>query len=165
MFEDGIWKNKERVFYIVERALTKKKRSLEHFNDEGWWNQFTKRHPTLSLRTSDPLLRTRTNAITKDSMSAYFSLLEETLKDNDLLDKPSYFMDKKVIPLRHKQPKRVATKGMKKLHGPASGDKTQITIIACSNAAGYTLPSMVIFKGEKFNHQWSIGKVPGTLYG
>ena len=24
---------------------------------------------------------------------------------------------------------------------------------------------MVIFKGEKFNHQWSIGKVPGTFYG
>ena len=24
---------------------------------------------------------------------------------------------------------------------------------------------MVIFKGEKFNHQWSVGEVPGTLYG
>ena len=67
------------------------------------------------------------------------------------------------MPLDHKQPKIVATKGMKKVHGPASGDKTQITIIACSNAAGYTLS--LIFKGEKFNHQWSVGEVPGTLYG
>ena len=39
-----------------------------------------KRHPTLSLRTSDPLSRMRTKTITKENMSAYFSLLEETLK-------------------------------------------------------------------------------------
>ena len=100
-------------------------------------------------------------------MSAYFSLLEETLKYHDLLDKPSFIinMDESGMPLDHKQLKRVATKVMKKVHGPASGDKTQITIIACSNAAGYTLSPMVIFKGEKFNHQWSISELPGTLYG
>ena len=32
--------------------------------------------------------------------------------------------------LEHKQPKRIATKGTKKvLHGPESGDKTQITLL------------------------------------
>ena len=96
-------------------------------------------------------------------MSAYFSLLEETLKDHDLLDKPSFIVnvDESGMPLDHKQPKRVATKGMKKVHSPASGDKTQITITAWSNAAGYTLSPMVIIN----NHQWSLGEVPGTLYG
>ena len=154
----GYGKTKKEVFSIVQRTLMKKRR-LEHFNGEGY--------PTLSLHTSDPLSRTRTNTITKENMSAYFSLLEETLKEHDLLDKPSFIfnMDESGMPLDHKQPKRVATKGMKKVHGPASGDKIQITIIAFSNAAGYTLPPMVIFKGEKFNHQWSVGEVPGTLYG
>ena len=162
----GYGKTKKEVFSIVQRTLMKK-RSLEHFNGEGWWNCFMKHHPTLSLRTSDPLLRMRTNTITKENMSAYFSLLEETLKEHDLLDKPSFIfnMDEIGMPLDHKQPKRVATKGMKKVHGPDSGDKTQITIIACSNAAGYMLPLVVIFKGEKINHQWSMGEVPGTLYG
>ena len=66
-----------------------------------------KRHPSLSLRTIDPLSRTRTNAIMKENMSAYFSLLEETLKENDLLDKPSFIfnMDESGMPLDHKQPK------------------------------------------------------------
>ena len=32
-------------------------------------------------------------------------------------------------------------------------------------ASGHTLPPMVIFKGEKFNHRLSMGEVPGTLYG
>ena len=68
----GYGKTIKLIFSIVERALMKKKRSFEHFNGEGWWNQFTKRHPTLlSLCTSDPLSRTRTNAITKDNMPAF----------------------------------------------------------------------------------------------
>ena len=34
------------------------------------------------------------------------------------------------MPLEHKQPKRIATKGTKKvLHGAESGDKTQITLL------------------------------------
>ena len=53
-----------------------------------------------------------------------------------------------------------------KVHGIASGDKFLITIVGCGNAAGQTiLPPMVIFKGERFNHEWSVGEVPGTLYG
>lgn len=128
---------------------------------------FMQRHSSLSLRTSDPLSRVRANAVTKENMKNYFDLLEKTLKENDLFDKPSliYNMDESGMPLDHKQPKRVAAKGTKKVHGPSSGDKSQITIVAACNAAGNTLPPMVIFKGEKLNHQWTVGEVPGTLYG
>ena len=48
--------------------------------------------------------------------------------------------------LDHKQPMRIAPKGMRKVHGLASGDKSQITGVACANAAGHALPPMVIFK-------------------
>ena len=44
------------------------------------------------------------------------------------------------MPLDPKQLKRVALKGTKKVHGQASGDKSQITIVACANAAGHALP-------------------------
>ena len=37
--------------------------------------------------------------------------------------------------------------------------------MACANAAGHVLSPMVIFKGERFNHEWSVGEVPDTLYG
>ena len=69
------------------------------------------------------------------------------------------------MPLDYKQPKRIALKGMKKVHGLSTGNKSQITIVGCGNAAGQTLPPMVIFKGERFNHEWSVGEVPDTLYG
>ena len=100
-------------------------------------------------------------------MKSYFGLLEKTLKDNDLLNRPSriYNMDESRMPLDHKQLKRVAKKGMKKVHGPSSGDKSQITLVACANAAGSVLPPMLIFKGERLNHEWTKGEVPNTLYG
>ena len=64
------------------------------------------------------------------------------------------------MPLDHKQPKRIALKGMKKVHGLSTGNKSQITIVACGSATGQALPPMVIFKGERFNHEWSVGEVP-----
>lgn len=46
---------------------------------------------------------------------------------------------------------RVAKKGIKKVHGQLSGDKSQITLVACGNVAGTVLPPIFIFKGERLN--------------
>ena len=69
------------------------------------------------------------------------------------------------VPLDHRQPKRIAPKGAKKVHGPSLGNKTQITILACANAVGTMLPPMVIYKGEQLNYEWTRGEVPNTEYG
>ena len=100
-------------------------------------------------------------------MDHYFSLLKRTLMDNNLLDKPCriYNMDETGMPLNYKQPKRIAPKGMRKVYGLSSGNTTRIAVVACGNAAGHVLPPMVILKGENFNHEWSVGEVPNTLYG
>ena len=74
-------------------------------------------------------------------------------------------MDESGMPLDHKPPKVIAHIGTKKIHCCTSENKTQITVIACANAAGSTLPLMVIFDGQHFNPEWSKGEVPNTLYG
>lgn len=163
----GHGKTKREVITIVERTLKKKEMATDKFNGEGWWLRFMERHDKLSLRTTDPLSRVRKNAVTEENMKNYFTLLKKTLVDNDILNKPSriFNMDETGMPLDPKQLKRVALKGTKKVQGPASGNKSQITVVASANASGHVLPPMVIFKGERFNHQWSIGEVPDTLYG
>ena len=40
-----------------------------------------------------------------------------------------------------------------------------MTIVACANAAGQAIPSMVIFDAKKLNHAWTANKVPSTKYG
>ena len=74
-------------------------------------------------------------------------------------------MDETGMPLDSKQLKRIAPKRLKKVYGPSSGNKTQITVLSCANAVGTMLPSMVIFKGECFNYDWVKEEVPDTAYG
>ena len=87
--------------------------------------------------------------------------------DHDLLNKPAriHNMDESGMLLDHKQLNRVAKKGMKKVHGPAYGDKSQIILVACANAPGFILSPMLICKGERLNHEWTMGEAPNTLYG
>ena len=166
----GNGKTKREVIDCVKRLMEKKraKEGLQmiKFNGEGWWYKFMKRHSELSLRTSDPLSHCRFNAVSQSALDNYFVLLRNTLEVNGLMDKPSYIynMDESGMPLDHKQLKRVALKGIKKVHGPSSGNKAQITILACANAVGTMIPPMVIFKGERLNYEWTRGEVPDTKY-
>ena len=150
----GYGKTKREVLSIVQNTLIKKGNSIDNFKGEGWWIRFLERNPKLSLRTTDPLSRVRKEAVTEENMNNYFSLLQKTLTDNDILNKPAriFNMDETGMPLDAKQLKGVALKGIKKVQGPASGNKSQITVVASANSSGYVLPPMVIFKGERFNH-------------
>ncbi len=74
-------------------------------------------------------------------------------------------MDETGLPLDHKPAKVVTLKGAKKVHCRTSGNKIQITILACANAAGAVIPPMVIFEGKRLNVEWTKGEVPCTLYG
>ena len=68
-----------------------------------------------------------------------------------MMDKPSciYNMDESGMPLDHTRLKQVASKGLKKVYRPSSGNKAQIP---CATAVGVMVPPMVIFKGKRLNY-------------
>jgi len=68
------------------------------------------------------------------------------MTDNDLLDKPYqiFNMDEFGMPLDPKQVKCVFECGVKNVLAPSSGDKTQITVVACISASGNCMSPMVI---------------------
>lgn len=72
---------------------------------------------------------------------------------------------KVVYPLDSRPPNIIAKRGQKKVRYRTAGNKNQITVIGCANAAGQSVPPMVIFEGTYLNHEWTVGKVPGTFYG
>ena len=128
----GYGKTKKEVLAMVQKTVEKKGVDTEKFNGEGWWSQFMSRNPKLSLRTADPLSKARADVVTQDKIDKYFKLLESTLEEHDLADKPHriYNVDESGMPLEHKQPKRVAERGTKKVYGRSSGNKAQITIVS-----------------------------------
>ena len=64
-----------------------------------------------------------------------------------------------------KPPKVVTSIGAKHATCITTGNKTQITVVACCSAGGRALPPMVIFDRLNLKPQWTMGEVPGTVYG
>jgi len=82
----------------------------------------------------------------KATMKNYFSMLKDTLTKHGLLNSPSqlYNVDKVGMPLDHQPPKVVTTRGQKKVKSRKSGNKSQISVIACVSAVGHVIPPFVI---------------------
>jgi hypothetical protein len=88
------------------------------------------------------------------------------LQENELHDKPSqiFNLDETGMPLDPTPPHVIAGKGTKNPPAPASGDRSQITVLACCSAR-YALPPFVIFDRLSLRPELTDGEVPGTIYG
>ena len=71
------------------------------------------------------------DAVTSQAIKHYFNLLEKTLEDNNLLNKPAqiYNVDETGMAYEHCPPKVVTLKGQKKVKSRTSGNKAQTTVM------------------------------------
>ena len=133
----------------------------------GWWDSFRRRHPEISLRQAEPLSYARAAANNPEVIDKYFDSLEEIIEVNGLSKRPGQIFncDKTGMPLVHKPPKVVTSVGQKHPYAITSGDKTQITVLACASASGYSIPPMVIFDRKTIREDMIEGELPQTFYG
>ena len=73
--------------------------------------------------------------------------------------------DESGFPLEHKPGKLIGMRGQKDLHTTTSGDKAQLTVLACVSASGYPLPPLIIFDRKRLKPELTEGQIPGTIYG
>ena len=80
----------------------------------------------------------------------YLDLLEKTLKDNNLLNKPAqiYNVDETGMAYEH--------------HG--SGNKAQKMVVACVIVISQAIPPYVIYNAKTLNSEWMKDGPPGTKY-
>lgn len=133
----------------------------------GWWDGFRGRHPELSLRSASSLSVARSKASAQSCLDQYFNILEETMEEYGLVDRPGliYNMDETGMPLDPKAPRTIHMRGKKNPSSISGGNKVQITVVGCVSASGHCLPPMVIWDRKNLNPQLAEGKVPGTVYG
>ena len=133
----------------------------------GWWDRFRQRHPHLVLRTGEGIAFKRLAAINKDTINHYYNLLEDTKKDNQLLNAPHLIFncDETGMPLCSRPGKRVGVKGSKHIRICNSGLKTNITVLACTSAGGYVMPPFIIYQRKNLVESLIQGEIPGTMYG
>ena len=161
----GYPKSRKDLMSLVQKIMEIK--GIQHQISNGWWMAFCKRHPNLTLRAPVALSQARAVATDGEVMDNYFDLLEKTMIEYDLLGKPGqvFNMDESGFPLNPKSPKGIFEVGTQNAAAVTSGNKAQITVLACVSAAGHCLPPMVIFDREKFPMELANGEIPGTIYG
>lgn len=160
----GYARTKKEIIALVQQVVDAKK--INRVVTEGWWASFNRRYGNLTLRTAEKLSYVRAVASNPDILDHYYSLLQKTLLDNDLMEKPTniFNLDETGMPLDPDPPKVIANRGAKHPTTVSSGEKSQITVLARCNAAGYVLPPMVVFDRKSLKKKMATG-VPGTLYG
>ena len=163
--EIGYPHTRSQVLALVQQMIDSK--GLVASVSNGWWERFVQRHPTLSFQTAVPLSLARAMAMDGGVLDKYFDMLENCLTQNAIFDKPGaiFNCDETGVPLNPKCAKVVQRVGTKNPSFVTGGDKSQVTVLACTSAAGYTIPPFVIFDRQSLNPSMTKGEVPGTLYG
>ena len=163
----GYGKTRKDVMSIAQSVADDKGLLRGNRISIGWWRRFLVHQPNLSLRRGDPTAHVRMDAVNKETMEQYFSLLNDVMTEHDLHSNPSqiYNVDETGVPLDPRAPNVVAAKGTKKLKYRQSGRKGQVTVVACASVSGHTIPPMVIFDAKRLNPAWTEGEFPGTKYG
>ena len=153
-----------QVLSLVQQIL--EHRGVTVSATSGWWERFSSRR-NLTLRTAVPLTYVRAMATDEDTLNRYYDLLEETLKANDLLDKPAciYNCDETGLPLSPKSLKVVSEVGAKDPSCITGNTKSQITVLACANATGRAVPPFIIYDRKTLNPKLTCDEIPGSLYG
>ena len=97
----------------------------------------------------------------------YFDLLEETLLENELKDCPCqiFNMDESRMPLDQKSMKTIHVRGDPNPVTTTTGNKAQITVVACVSASGNYIPPMIVWDRKSLKQEWTTGEVAGTLHG
>jgi len=118
----------------------------------GWWKGFQHRNPEIIMKVARPLSFARATASNKETLQQFFNVLEITLKENNLLNKPHQIFNVdetglSTVPNYFR--KAVGINGIKSINLVAAEKGSTTTAVICCNAVGKFLPPMLIYKGMR----------------
>ena len=68
---------------IIERYVNQNSSRAVSISN-GWWCNFKRRNPFLSLRSGDSTASVQMSSVNKDNISQYFDLLKKVFDENNL---------------------------------------------------------------------------------
>lgn len=114
----------------------------------AWWDGFRKRNATLTLRQPEALSANRSRMMNALVVGRYMVELKKIITQNNLEGKTIWNCDETGINMTHKPTKVCARVGAKSVPGRVGNTRTQVTMMACINAAGDSMPPMMVVKGK-----------------
>ncbi len=104
----GYAHSKKQLLALVQETLKAKGRDVVVSSE--WFESFKRRHPKITLCTAEPLAYARAVANNVEVIDRYFDILEETLLEKNIMDKPCQIFncDESGVPLAPSPPKVVS---------------------------------------------------------
>jgi len=129
-----------------------------------WWDGFFRRHPDVSLRSNEKLVKARALMDRPDVLGDYFDKLESLY--SKVLFQPANIHNVDETKVEARAPKTLAKTGTKDVHAIVDAPLPHITVVGCISAAGERMPPLVIHKGENILENWTNPgeEIPGALY-
>ena len=133
----------------------------------GWWLWFKRRHPdAVKLRKADSLDRARALFSTVENLRSYFHLLRQVMDEGGFHERLQdvYNCDESVINLNKSTQKVVVPRRSRAAHSRVVASSEHISIHCCINAAGHSMPPMIIFSKSFPGGNYAAGGPDGALY-
>lgn len=167
----GFGLSRKEVFEVVRMFVIENKIKT-NFKDgvpgEDWFLNFKRRH-NMSLKIPQNVEYARKKALDPFIIYAYFDLLEKTLIELQLLDKPHriWNLDESSLSIDPRKSRVVGAVNKPSSRTVSSPGKENTTFLLLCNAAGDKAPPLIIFKGKHLWDQWLAppkADFPGTVY-
>lgn len=167
----GFGLSRKEVFEVVGKFV-RENNIKTNFKDgvpgEDWFLNFKRRH-NMSLKIPQNVEYARKKALDPFIIYGYFDLLEKTLIELQLLDKPHriWNLDESSLSIDPRKSKVVGAVNKASSRTISSPGKENTTILLMCNAAGGKAPPLIIFKGKHLWDQWIAppnADFPGTVY-
>jgi hypothetical protein len=133
----------------------------------AWYDGFMSRHPTLKLKSPQPLSHARARNADDETVKDFFQKLGGIYARLNLLNKPMqiYNLDESGISTVHKPGHVISELNHKSVWAVTSGEKGKThTIMTCVSASGQALPPMMIFPRKRLSEKLMEGAPPGTYF-
>ncbi|XP_062575504.1 uncharacterized protein LOC134237417 [Saccostrea cucullata] len=110
-----------------------------------WWEGLKKRHPEVALRKPEKLGTVRARMLNSCVVEKYFADLSKIVQNLNLQGSPEkiWNCDETGKQLEHTPVHVIARRGSKSVVGRTGNDRSNITITACVNARGDSMPPYV----------------------
>jgi hypothetical protein len=155
------------AFQILEANthLTNPFNKEKRMAGKKWYYGFLKRNPKLSLRQPENISIHRVKGFNKESVYHFFDVLETIVNENKLNGFRIFNMDETGFQtVQKRSPKVLAEKGKRQVGAISSAERgVNTTVVCCTNANGFYVPPMIIFKRLRMDCSLANGAPPGSL--
>ena len=134
---------------------------------KDWWVGVKRRHPEITLRKPEKLSTVRARMLNPSVVDNYFKDLEKVISELGINGNEIWNCDETGLNFEHTPPKIVTERGSTSVVGKTSQKSSNLTILACVNAAGRAMPPLIITKGKtgKSLHGFKTTDAPaGTVW-